>query len=285
MISPGLFTDDEHPGAAPADRETVHAEVPASALAELAAAVSMLTRLPIRRDAVEGTGAAAFGIVGGLMGVAASFPLVALGAWIAPLSAILALAVLAIASGAVHLDGLADTADALMAVGPDGAERARTDPSIGVGGVVALALVLGVDVAALAAIAAGAGPVVAGIVCVAAGSASRAVPVILARLTRTLARPTGLGGWFAARVTTRRVWIAIASALVIVFGGATGLGWAGGGAMVAVAGVIGGLGGLGLGLVLVRLRGRLDGDLLGASVELAFALTVVAASVLMEIPA
>ena len=44
------------------------------------------------------------------------------------------------------------------------------------------------------------------------------------------------------------------------------------------AGLVGGLVGVGLGLGLVRVRGRLDGDVLGAGVELAFAATVVAAA-------
>ena len=57
---------------------------------------------------------------------------------------------LAAVSGGLHLDGLADTADALVAPDAYAAERAREDPSVGPGGAVALLVVLGAEVAALA---------------------------------------------------------------------------------------------------------------------------------------
>ena len=258
-----------------------HGGVTSRASAELRAAVTMLTRIPVRGETGGGTGAAACGVVGGVLGVVGMIPLAGLGGVAAPIAAILAVAVLAILSGAVHLDGLADTADALMATGPDGAERARTDPSVGVGGVVAVVLVLAVDVTSLALLALDGGPWLAGIAAVVAAGISRVVPVVLARLRRERAASTGLGGWFAARTTTGATLIAIASALVILLAGALGLGLAGAGVAVAVSGVVGGSGGLLIGIGLVRVRGKLDGDLLGASVELSFALTVLVAAALI----
>ena len=94
----------------------------------MTAAIALLTRVPVRTDGHAPAGAAAFGLVGAVLGLAARSALLA-GA--APLpGAVLALAVLAIASGALHLDGLADTADALVAPttptppsGPPGSAR------------------------------------------------------------------------------------------------------------------------------------------------------------------
>ncbi len=146
MISPVRIDDHEARPTEP-PTEPKRTRPWAIVFAELRAATTMLTRLPIRGDNGERTGAAAFGIVGGLIGLAGLIPLVGLGIAVPPIAAILAVAAITVVSGAVHLDGLADTADALMAVGPDGAERARTDPSVGVGGVVAIVLVLAVDAA------------------------------------------------------------------------------------------------------------------------------------------
>ncbi|MEX1170170.1 MAG: adenosylcobinamide-GDP ribazoletransferase, partial [Chloroflexota bacterium] len=192
-------------------------------------------------------------------------------------AAILAIAGIVMVSGAVHLDGLADTADALVALGPDGAERARKDPAIGVGGAATLILVLGSEAASLALLAIDASPLAAGIACVAAGGVSRAVPVILVRVAHRNAQPIGLGGWFAARTTNVAASLVVASAAVLCLAGAFVLGSP---TVIAAAGV-GGIGGLTLGMGLVRTRGQLDGDLLGASVELSFVLTLVAAAAIV----
>ena len=110
---------------------------------------------------------------------------------------------MAVASGAVHLDGLADTTDALLARDAAQAEIARKDPAIGSGGVVALVLVLAIQVAALASLAVlpgGSGPVVAGLACIAAGAVSRALPVVVVLLRGDAVGRVGLGAWFAERV-------------------------------------------------------------------------------------
>jgi len=247
---------------------------------ELRAAVAVLTRLPVPGPPIEATGVRAFGLVGALLGLATLVPLLALGTAIPAGSAILAVAVLAILSGGLHLDGLADTFDALVAVGPDAAERARRDPAVGAAGATALILVLGLDVAALATILSGHGAVVAGVACGVAGSVSRLVPAVVARLARSAAADAGLGAWFVRRTSAPDVAVAVAIGLVLVLAGALAVGaWP-----LAVGGIVGGAGSVAVGLWLVRLRGRLDGDLLGASVEIAFAMTVFVIAVLTALP-
>jgi adenosylcobinamide-GDP ribazoletransferase len=247
------------------------------------AAMALLTRLPVPRagagaGAVAGAGAFAF--VGTLLGTAAFVPLVVLGGAMPAVAAILAVAMLAILSGGLHLDGLADTFDALVAVGPDASERARRDPAVGAAGATALIVVVGLDVAALAGLAANDGAVFAGLVCVVAGSVSRLVPVLLARLTRTAAAKDGLGAWFVGQTRTRDVAAVIGTGLLVALlcGAIIGR------VELAIGGAIGGVVSLGVGLWLVRLRGWLDGDLLGASVEIAFATTVLATAVLASWP-
>lgn len=266
--------------------------------AEPRAAVALLTRLPVAPhdrsggdlDALDApatrTGAAAFGMVGAGLGLVAAAPVLLLGAALPFLAAVLAILVIAVASGALHLDGLADTADALAAPDPETAERARTDPRVGAAGAVAVVGVLLVDVAAVAGTADLAGPVTAALGLLVAASGSRAAAVALARLG-TGAGPTapgsaapaesaapadvGFGAWFAARVGRWDVVAAIGSAAVTVLALA-----AVGSVPAAVAAVAGAVAGIGLSVGVVRVRGGLDGDGLGAGVELVFAATLVA---------
>ena len=261
----------------PGDPPLVGEGLASVAVAELRAALTMLTRLPSSPWAGDRTGAAAYVIVGGLVGAVGLVPLVVLGAAVPTVAAILAVAVIAVVSGVVHLDGLADTADALVALGPDGAERARKDPSIGVGGAVALVLVLGLDVTSLIVLAVDASPLAAGVACVVAGGLSRGIPVLLVRIVRQRAQPGGLGGWFADRTTNASAIVVAGSAAALCVAGALVLGTP----ALAGAGAVGAIGGLAIGIGLTRGRGQLDGDLLGASVELSFALTLVAAATLM----
>src|SRR5258705_1891264 len=137
-------------------RRAVHPDVPersnpaSSPPRELAAAVAFLTRLPVPQHWLAGdrTGAAAFGLVGAAIGLIAALPLALIGQVHPGPAAISSLAILAILSGGLHLDGLADTADALAA--PAGAaERARVDPRAGSAGVVAVVLLLLLDAALL----------------------------------------------------------------------------------------------------------------------------------------
>jgi adenosylcobinamide-GDP ribazoletransferase len=181
-------------------------------------------------------------------------------------AAVVALVVVAIASGGLHLDGLADTADALAAPTAAAAERARTDPRAGAAGVAAIVLDLLLGSSFLAAIVV-ADTRLAATALVVAATASRAVAPVAAwtdRWRRTRRRD-GLGGWFASRIGRVDVAAAIATTIAViaiaavVAGGTSALGAAVG---LAVAGI-------GAAAVVDR-RGQLDGDGFGAIVEIAF---------------
>jgi hypothetical protein len=83
-----------------------------------------------------------------------------------------------------------------------------------VGGVVALILVLGLEATSLAILVIDASPMAAGLACLLAGGVSRAVPVVLVRLSRQRAQPGSLGGWFAARTTNTDAAMVVGSAVV-----------------------------------------------------------------------
>jgi adenosylcobinamide-GDP ribazoletransferase len=243
----------------------------AAPLRDLAAAFAFLTRLPIPAGWLDGhrTGAAAFGLAGAAIGGVAAIPVVLVGQAHPGPAAIVSLAIFAILTGALHLDGLADTADALAA--PAGAaDRARMDPRAGSAGVVAVVLVLLLDAAVLTELAS-AGGWIAAAALVTAGAASRSaatVAGVIAGPTRSGGR---LGAWFVSRLRPGDAWLAIGTTVVIA-----GVASAGAGLPVA-AGLIGGAAlAAGAGAVIVRLRRRLDGDGFGALVELTFAAVLVA---------
>jgi adenosylcobinamide-GDP ribazoletransferase len=253
------------PLAAPARPATGRA---AAAIAELRAAVTFLTRVPVHRTAAEldRTGAAAFGLVGAGVGVVAAVPLLLFGARLPLPAAVASLIVIAVASGGLHLDGLADTADALAAPTRDAAERARTDPRVGAAGVVAIALALLLGTALLAAIAA-ADPRLAAVSVVTAATGSRSIAPIAAWIEgrRSTPPPDGLGGWFASRVRPADATAAVDTTIAVVVLGSTIAGPA------VVLGAVVGLGVAAAGAVfVVGRRGQLDGDGYGAIVEMTF---------------
>ncbi len=230
-------------------------------------AVTLLTRIPLGVVLTDGPGVAAFGLVGGFVGLVGAVPLVVLAGplgepWLGPIAAI---GVIAIVTGAMHLDGLADTADALTARDAAAAERARKDPSLGPAGVVAIGLILAGEIAALGSLTGTVGSVVAGCVLVAVAATSRILPAVATRLAGRFLTD-GLGGWFAQRVTTTAVLIAAASAAIIVLGSAW-LAAADGWVVAVAAGAAAVLGGI-VAPVIVARRGGLDGDGMGAIVEL-----------------
>ena len=143
--------------------------------AEITAALALLTRIPVGAQSSDTGGAAAFGLVGALVGTLGSVAILLVGD-AAPLAAGgIALAMMALVSGGLHLDGLADTFDALAAPSREAAESARTDPRVGAAGAAAIAIMIVVDAALLAALMAGAGILIAALACITAASASRAV--------------------------------------------------------------------------------------------------------------
>jgi adenosylcobinamide-GDP ribazoletransferase len=236
------------------------------AFADVRAATAFLTRLPV---GVVGdrVGAGAFGVVGAGIGLAAAVPLAVLGGPVPLVAAVVATAVVVIVSGGVHLDGLADTADALAAASPDVAERARGDPRLGSGGVTAIALDLALAVAALATLAARDPVLAAAAVVVAAAVSRSAAPVAALAWTRAGgdAAPRGAGAWFVERVGPASIAAALVTTLVVVAAAAVlagiaiavGTAWA-----VAIAAA--------LALWVVSRRGQLDGDGYGAIIELTY---------------
>jgi len=243
---------------------------------ESKAAVGFLTRIPLGRGEHDRPGAAAFGLVGAALGAVAALPLVALGSLAHEplLGAVAAVAVVVGLTGAMHVDGLADTVDALLARDPAAADRARKDPAVGPGGLAAAVLVLLAEVAALASIAASDVVLGAWTIVVAAGLA-RVAPVILVRNARLEPRSGGLAAWFARSVTGSDVTIAVATAggLVTALALATT-------PLNARASLVGAAVGLALGWSLGVRRGGADGDSLGASAELTFAAILVAVAVI-----
>lgn len=147
----------------------------------LRAAVSFLTVLPVANadgGAGERLGRAYFPAIGALVGLAAGVAFVVAASATTPLlGAAVAVAVLAALTGAIHLDGLADTADGLLTHGD--AERRLAvmhQPELGSYGVTAIAAVIVLDVAALASIPTG--RVLAALVVAGALSRLATLPVI-----------------------------------------------------------------------------------------------------------
>jgi adenosylcobinamide-GDP ribazoletransferase len=255
-------------------RPGVIARSGSGAVGTFEAALALLTRLPVRpRDGLA-SGAAAFPVVGAVVGVAGLVPLV-VGAAVEPvLASLLAIAAMTVLTGALHLDGLADTADALLAPDPTTAERARKDPAVGPGGAVALILVLGVEVAALASLVASAGTLTAGAALVVAAVVARTLPVIAVVLARSRVEGGGFGGWFAARVGRGDAIIAATVASLLT--GA--LAFATRSAGVGLGGLVGAGAGLAIAGAIVRGRRQLDGDGMGAIIELTVAASLAAAA-------
>ena len=162
-------------------------------LRELAGAFALLTRVPVARWAAAPAGCVwAYPLAGAAVGA-----LGALVAWL-PLPRLLAalwsLAAMLLATGALHEDGLADTADGFLA-GATAARRLEImrDSRIGSFGAIALVLGLGIRAAAVAALPCGAlfGALIAA---AALGRAS----MLIAPLLLPPVRAGGLGAGIAA---------------------------------------------------------------------------------------
>jgi len=246
----------------------------------MTAAIALLTRIPVRTDGTR-AGAAAFGLVGAVLGLAAAAPLLVFA--LLP-GAVLALAILAVATGALHLDGLADTADALAAPNADAAERARQDPRVGAAGAVAIVLVLGADAAALAQVA-GRSPFIAAATLVAVVAASRAAATVAPFVAGSV-RP-GFGRWFAERTSRLDAAAAVGTALVVAGANLAvrivapvGVPAPVGATFAPAVACLVALVACGIAAAIVsRLRGGLDGDGCGAVIELSVAAGLLAASV------
>lgn len=196
--------------------------------------------------------------------------------WTPPLlAAALAVGTTTLLSRAMHLDGLADTADGLSA----SYERTRAlavmrRGDTGPAGVAAIVLTLLVQVAALATLLGSAhGAVLAGIALV----ASRLAPAVAARRGVPAARPEGLGATVSGSVSSVQLG---AGTLGVVLAGALALQLAGSVPYAAVVVLAAAL--LGAWLVTRRATDRIGGitgDVIGAAIEIGLAAGLSAASV------
>ncbi len=254
-----------------ATREEIAAPRSRLELRGAAAALAFLTRIPMsRRLALDGGDIAragpAFPLVGAGLGAVVGGIAVSLATLLSPLIAAgLALAIGTLLTGALHLDALADSADALGARSRERALEIMRDHAIGAYGAIALALDVLIKAAAIAALARD-GDVLPFVI--AAGALSRAVPVPLAaalpyaRPGEGLARSLAMGAWARAAAAA-----AIATLIAVLATGFDGL------VLTACAAVLA----VSLGAAFARWLGGVTGDTLGAAVELSeLAMLVVA---------
>jgi len=243
--------------------------------AELAAAFTLLTRLPVHRLPLGSApnsaravwayplvGAAVGGIGGAAYWLASAF------ACPPALAAPWALAVLILVTGALHEDGLADFADGLGGSSKEQSLAIMRDHHIGSYGVIALILSLAIRIIAIAVIA---GTAAVAVALIAAGAASRLAAVLVmaalpaARadgLSASVGRPSGAlaATSFGVAFVVSWLLLPIGTALIVIFAAA--------GAALAIGAIAS-----------ARLGGQ-TGDVLGAAVVLAecLALTALAAA-------
>jgi adenosylcobinamide-GDP ribazoletransferase len=227
-------------------------------------ALGLLTVLPAPTIAAKastfGRSVAYFPLVGALLGaIVAAFD--ALGsAYLAPsIVPVLDLGLLAILTGALHLDGLADTADGLFAAGG----RARRleimrDSATGAFAVVAVTLVLLLEAASLTALPRS----IRAPALIAAGASSRWAMAI-ALVGFPAARTEGLAATFRAAAGPLDLLLATALVALVALPllSASGLSLLGASAIVALA----------VGFSARSRLGGVTGDVCGAAGELSFA--------------
>ncbi len=226
------------------------------------AAVAFLTRIPVGRHVGLGAedvgrGAALFPLVGGAVGLVCGLLADVLAGPLPPLVAGgLAVGLSALLTGAMHLDALADAADALGGTTRERALEIMRDHAVGAFGTVAIAVVCLVDAAALGALAASGD---AALVAAAAGAGARAAMLPLAYGLPYARTGTGQG-----RVLEHLGLpaVAVGVSVAILFGLPSGVS-----GLVALAGA--GLVALLLALFFRRWVGGVTGDLLGATAKLA----------------
>lgn len=244
---------------------------------DIPAAFGLLTRLPVPvKEALavkRGAKAAwAWPIAGAVIGGSVGSVAVGLGALglPLPLMALCALALQVILTGALHEDGLADTADGLWG-GHDRARRLEImkDSRIGAYGVIAIAVSLGIRGTGIFYLLAGPMPILA---LLAIGAISR-LPMVLLMAAMPNARGTGLAQ--AVGKPGKKTSI-IAGALTLVIA-VTCLGTA----SIPVLFWVGGSCFL-LALIAKRKIGGQTGDILGASQQIAEIAAILCLSALLQ---
>jgi adenosylcobinamide-GDP ribazoletransferase len=238
--------------------------VPETGLAgrALLTATGFLTRLPVRRErSLRGAelsaaavlfplvGAALGGLIGGVaLALAQALP--------ALLAATLAVALELALTGALHVDGLADSADGLAGRDPKRSLAIMRDHSLGTYGASALALDLLAKVTALGALA-GSGAVLP---VVAAFAVSRAAPLPLAAVLPYAREGAGTGRLLAEHLGARGTagGVALAAGIAVATTGVQALG------MLACLAIVGAT----VGRLARRRLGGVTGDVMGAAIEL-----------------
>ncbi len=249
--------------------------MPAASVRAAAAAVTFLTRLPLGRPlALDGAdvarGAVLFPLVGAGIGAATGATAAILHPRLSPLlAASIAVAVSLVLTGALHVDALADTADAVGASSRERALEIMRDPRVGSFGAASVAIDLIVKVAAIAQLVDRGGAISA---LVAAGALSRAASPPLAAI---MSYPRERGG--TGSVLTGNVGLAgalgapiVACAIAVAVAGVTGAVLVG---VVAASTIL-------LGLAFRSWLGGATGDSLGTVTELGETAALVVAAAL-----
>ncbi|MCM3922056.1 adenosylcobinamide-GDP ribazoletransferase [Frankia sp. AiPs1] len=254
-------------------------------------AFTLLTALPLRGPErldrrLAGRAMALAPLVGLVLGLATAVVVVALRVTTGTpghrnqslLPAAVGIAVLALASRGLHLDGLADLGDGLGARRARGRDRAleiMRESTIGAFGVIGVVFVVLLQVAALSAA-----------ITVHRGTVSILVAVMTGRLAATLActgrtppaHPDGLGALVAGTVRTRDAVLAVVGVCAVA-ALAGRLDFDGGDASRAVRAVVAVCLGIAFSVALRRYLtsrfGGLTGDMLGAIIELTTMVTLI----------
>jgi adenosylcobinamide-GDP ribazoletransferase len=243
-----------------------------TALRAAVAALAFLTRVPVGRwVALDGEdvarGSVLFPVVGAGIGALVGLTLTGLDARLTVLlAAALAVCVEALLTGGIHLDAVADSADALGAPSRERALEIMREPAIGAFGATALGLAVVVKVTALAAVASGSDAVLA---VAAAYALGRTAPLVLG-WALPYARPEGGSGAVftgGAGEISRALGAGLGIGLAVAVLGSRGLILAAAAALAAAA----------VGLVAQRRLGGVTGDVLGAATELTTTAALIAA--------
>ncbi|WBB67169.1 adenosylcobinamide-GDP ribazoletransferase [Micromonospora sp. WMMD812] len=230
-------------------------------------ALTTFTTLPVRAGridrAVAGTAMTLAPAVGALLGVVLAGVLLLLAAFAPPLVAAgVTVGAAALLTRGLHLDGLADTVDALGSYRRGSAAlEIMKKPDVGPFGVAALVVVLLVQAAALAELAGRSRPAALAAVVVAT-AAGRLGVTLACRRGVPAARPEGLGALVAGTVGRLAPVIGAAAVALVAVAAVPGRPWQGPlvvGAALAVA--------MPLLAHVVRRFGGITGDVLGATVE------------------
>lgn len=208
------------------------------------------------------------GLVVGLAAAAAGAVLLLLGA--SPLlAAVISVAVPAVLTRGLHLDGLADVADGLGSGKPAGeALRIMKQSDIGPFGVIALVLVLLGQVAVVAGLYSSGGWAAGALAVTVSAVAARTALTLAARSGVPAARPDGLGAAVAGTVPARTAY-ATAAVVVLLSAAAGTLLGAGQAVWYAAAALLGPAAGEGMLRHCRRRFGGLTGDVFGALAETA----------------